>query len=135
MKKTLKDIQVEYNQLIAIFCDNNSAINISKNLVMHSKTNHIPIMYHFLREKVTKKNVKLEYIGRKEQVVDIFTNPLYREAFEYLRQNWGWYLFHPITKVLQETHKLRGRCRKTRRSLVAEKKMKSNVRSQISLFH
>jgi hypothetical protein len=44
------------------YCNNTSAINISKNLVMHSKTKHIPIKYHFLREHVAKQSVKLEYI-------------------------------------------------------------------------
>jgi hypothetical protein len=38
MKQTLTDIQVEYDEPIPIYCDNTSAINISKNLVMHSKT-------------------------------------------------------------------------------------------------
>jgi hypothetical protein len=50
MKQTLKDIQVEYDEPIPIYCDNTSAINISKNSVMHSKTKHIPFKYHFLRE-------------------------------------------------------------------------------------
>jgi hypothetical protein len=83
------NIQIEYDEPIPIYCDNTSAINISKNLVMHSKTKHIPIKYHFLREQVTEKNIKVEYVGTKEQVVDIFTKPLPREAFEYLRQRIG----------------------------------------------
>jgi len=53
---------------------------------MHSKKKHIPIKYHFLREKVTKQSVKLEYIHTKEHVIDIFTKPLPQEVFEYLRQ-------------------------------------------------
>ena len=89
MKQTLQDIQVKYDESIPILCDNTSAINISKNLVMHSKTKHIPIKFHFLREQVTEKNIKLEYIGTKEQIVDIFTKPLPRETFEYLRQRLG----------------------------------------------
>ena len=52
---------------------------------MHSKTKHIPIKYHFLREQVLEHKVKLEYVSSKEQVTDIFTKPLPREAFEYLR--------------------------------------------------
>jgi hypothetical protein len=48
MKQTLTDIQVEYDEPIPIYCDNTSAINISKNLMMHSKMKHIPIKYHFL---------------------------------------------------------------------------------------
>ena len=46
-------------------------------------------MFHFLWEQVTKKNIKLEYIGTKEQVADIFTKPLPRETFEYLREKLG----------------------------------------------
>jgi hypothetical protein len=87
MKQTLQDIQVEYRQPIPILCDNTSAISISKNPVMHSKTKHIPIKYHFLREQVVNQVVKLDYVTTKEHIVDIFTKPLPREAFEYLRQN------------------------------------------------
>jgi hypothetical protein len=89
MKQTLTDIQVEYDEPIPIYCDNTSAINISKNPVMHSKTKHIPIKYHFLREQVAKKNIRVEYVGTKEQVANIFTKPLPWEAFEYLRQRLG----------------------------------------------
>ena len=53
MKQTLEDIQVKYDEPIPILCDNTSVINISKNLVMHSKTKHVPIKFHFLREQVT----------------------------------------------------------------------------------
>ena len=84
MKKTLEDIHVKYDEPIPILCDNTSAISISKNPVMHSKTKHIPIKFHFLREQVTEKNIKLEYIRTKEQAADIFTKPLPRETFEYL---------------------------------------------------
>jgi hypothetical protein len=89
MKQTLKDIQVEYDEPIPIYCDNTSAISISKNLVMHSKTKHIPIKYHFLWEQVTEKNNRVEYVGTKEQVENIFTKPLPHEAFEYLRWRLG----------------------------------------------
>ena len=89
MKQTLQDLQVQFSEPIPIFCDNTSAISISKNPVMHSKTKHIPIKYHFVREQVAEKNIKLEYVCTKEQIADIFTKPLPREAFEYLRQKLG----------------------------------------------
>jgi hypothetical protein len=89
MKQTLTDIQVEYDEPIPIYCDNTSAISISKNPVMHSKTKHIPIKYHFLWEHVAEKNIRVEYVGTKEQVADIFTKPLPRGAFEYLHQRLG----------------------------------------------
>ena len=89
MRKILEDIQVKYDEPIPIFFDNTNAINICKNLVMYSKAKHIPIKFHFLREHVTEKNIRLEYVETTEQIVDIFTKPLPRESFEYLRQKLG----------------------------------------------
>ena len=56
---------------------------------MHSRTKHIPIKYHYLREQVSQKNIKLEYIDTKEQIDGIFTKPLPKEYFESLRQKMG----------------------------------------------
>jgi hypothetical protein len=56
---------------------------------MHSKTKHIPIKYHFLREQVAEKNIRVEYVGIKEKVTNIFTKQLSLESFEYLRQRLG----------------------------------------------
>ena len=86
MKQSLKEVQVRYNHPIPIYCDNMSAISISKNLVLHSQTKHIPIKYDFLREQVNEQQVQLEYVNTKEQVADIFTKPLPKDAFNYLRQ-------------------------------------------------
>eukprot|EP00253_Pinus_taeda_P029784 PITA_29784 len=85
MMQTLQDLQITCTPPIPILCDNTSAISISKNPVMHSKTKHIPIKYHFLWEQVLEQKVKLEYVPSKEQVADIFTKPLSSETFEYLR--------------------------------------------------
>ena len=89
MKQTLEDLLVKYEHPIVINCDNTSAINMSKNPIMHSKTKHIPIKYHYLREHVSQKAVRLEYVDTKEHIADIFTKPLLKEAFERLRQKMG----------------------------------------------
>jgi hypothetical protein len=89
MIQTLADLKVTYTDPIPIHCDNTSAISVSKNPVLHSKTKHIPIKYHFLREQVTNRIVQLNYIPSKEQMVDIFTKPLAATPFGYLRQKLG----------------------------------------------
>jgi hypothetical protein len=50
---------------------------------------HIPIKYHFLWEQVVEMNIKVEYVGTKEQVEYIFMKPLPWEALEYLLQRIG----------------------------------------------
>ena len=82
-------IHIHYDDPIAIFCDNTSAISISKNPVMHSKTKHIPIKFHFVREQVSNNTIKLEYVGTKNQIADIFTKPLPKMQFESLRNQLG----------------------------------------------
>ncbi|XP_057836570.1 secreted RxLR effector protein 161-like [Cryptomeria japonica] len=89
MKQTLQDFKVYFSQPIPILCDNMSAISISKIPVLHSRTKHIPIKYHFLREQVSDQQVKLEYVSTKDQLADIFTKPLPKDTFERIRQQLG----------------------------------------------
>ena len=58
---------------VTLYCENTSAINISKNLVMHTKKKHIAIKYHYVRGLVQEKEVKMEYVNKKEKIDDIFT--------------------------------------------------------------
>ena len=74
---------------LTLFCDNTSAINISKNLVQHSRTKHIDIRHHFIRDLVESKIVSLEYIDTKKQLADIFTKALDSKRFESLRKALG----------------------------------------------
>ena len=79
----------ERTEPVILYCDNTSAINISKNPMMHAKKKHIVIKYHYVRELVEDKEVKMEYVNLKEQIADIFTKPLPKDAFEYLRGKLG----------------------------------------------
>jgi hypothetical protein len=89
MKQTLDYLQIRYDNPITINCDNTSAISISKNPIMHSKTKHIPIKYHFLRDQVTQKVVKIVYVDTKEKIADIFKKPFPRSTFENIRHKLG----------------------------------------------
>ena len=66
MKLMLKDIRIEFEELVIIYCDNTSTVSMFKNLVLHSRTKHISIKYHVLREKATEKKIRLEYVSTKE---------------------------------------------------------------------
>ena len=74
---------------MVVYCDNSSAINISKNSIQHSKTKHIEIRYHFIRDLVERKIVALDYIPTKCQNADIFTKPLNKSKFKTLHQVIG----------------------------------------------
>jgi hypothetical protein len=89
MIQTLADLKVNYTDPITIHYDNTSAISVSKNPVLHSKTKHIPIKYHFLKEQDTKRVFQLSYIPSTEQIIDIFTKPLAATPFGYLHQKLG----------------------------------------------
>ena len=88
MIQTLAYLKGNYTDPIPLHYDNTSAISVSKNHVLHSKTKHIPIKYHFLKYQVTNKVVQLNYIPSTEQIVDIFTKPLAATPFGYLRHKF-----------------------------------------------
>ena len=74
---------------LIIYCDNISAINISKNPVQHSCTKHIEIIHHFIRDLVKDAILTLEFINTDDQKADLFTKPLDGRRFEFLRQTIG----------------------------------------------
>ena len=88
MKKLLGDYGLSQDTMV-VYCDNSNAIDISKNPVQHSRTKHIEIRYHFIRDLVERKVVVLEYIPTDRQNANIFTKPLDRSKFESLRQVIG----------------------------------------------
>lgn len=88
MKKLLHDYGIP-QETMCVFCDNTSAINLSKNPVQHSKSKHIEIRYHFIRDLVEERVVCLEFIHTDNQKADIFTKPLDGLWFESLRKTIG----------------------------------------------
>ena len=87
----------EITKPMIMYCDNTSAITIFKNPMMHAKTKHIAIKYHYVRELVEDKQVKMKYIHSKEYISDIFTKPLPKDAYEYLRGKLG---VKPLTEAV-----------------------------------
>ncbi|GKC44186.1 retrovirus-related pol polyprotein from transposon TNT 1-94 [Tanacetum coccineum] len=83
MRTQLLDYGYKYNR-IPMYCDSKSAIAISCNPVQHSKTKHIDIRYHFIKEHVEKGTVEIYFVRTEYQLVDLFTKALPKERFEYL---------------------------------------------------
>jgi hypothetical protein len=72
-----------------IHYDNQSWIKLSENPVFHDKSKHIEIRYHFIRDKVQKGAIQLQYIPTDEQLADIFTKPLAKGKFVPFRDKLG----------------------------------------------
>ncbi|GJU16062.1 hypothetical protein Tco_1144028 [Tanacetum coccineum] len=88
MKQALVDYGISLDD-IPIMCDNKGAIDLSKNPVQHSRTKHIEIRHHFLRDNVQKGNISIEKVSSEDNIADILTKPLKREPFNYLRLGLG----------------------------------------------
>jgi hypothetical protein len=84
MRQTLRDYGYKLTK-VPLLCDNESAIRMADNPVEHSRTKHIAIRYHFLRDHQQKGDIEIAYINTKEQLADIFTKPLDEQTFNKLR--------------------------------------------------
>ena len=69
--------------------DNTGAIAIAKNPVSHSRTKHIDIRYHYVREAVQDNLINLRYCPTEEMTADALTKSLPRERFEKLQKKMG----------------------------------------------
>ncbi|GJV05260.1 retrovirus-related pol polyprotein from transposon TNT 1-94 [Tanacetum coccineum] len=99
MRTQMLDYGYKYNR-IPMYCDSKSAIAISCNPVQHSKTKHIDIRYHFIKEHVEKGTVELYFVGTEYQLADLFTKALPKERFEYLVHRIGKYKDKVGMKIL-----------------------------------
>ena len=84
MKRTFCDYGIKLGR-VPLLCDNESAVKIANNPVQHSRTKHIEICYHFLRDNVANGNILLRNVRSKDQLADIFTKPLNEITFNRLR--------------------------------------------------
>jgi hypothetical protein len=89
LRLLLKNLGFEQKDPTIIYVDNQSAISLSKNPVYHSRTKHIDIQHHFIREKIESKEIQLLYCSSKEQLADICTKPLSKDIFINIRNQLG----------------------------------------------
>ncbi|GJX09997.1 hypothetical protein Tco_0199856 [Tanacetum coccineum] len=88
MWSQLTDYGFDYNK-IPLYYDSQSVIALSCNTMQHSRTKHIAVRYHFIKEQVENKVVELYFVKNAYQLADIFTKSLVRERFKFLVKRQG----------------------------------------------
>ncbi|GJZ17428.1 retrovirus-related pol polyprotein from transposon TNT 1-94 [Tanacetum coccineum] len=96
MRSQLTDYGLRFNK-IPMYRDNKSAIALSCNNVQHSRSKHIDIRFHFIKEHVENGVIELYFVNTKYQLANIFTKALARERIEFLINKLGMRSFTPET--------------------------------------
>ena len=89
LKRILEEIQFKQQGATSIYCDNSSTIKLSRNPVLHGRSKHIDVKYHFLRDLAKDGVINLIFCRSEDQVADIFTKPLKTPLFHKLRELLG----------------------------------------------
>nr|GEY41782.1 copia protein [Tanacetum cinerariifolium] len=80
---------------IPLYCENKSATALCCNNVQHSRSKHINVRYHFIKEQVENGIVELYFVWIEYQLADIFTKPLPKERFNFLIEKLGIKIMSP----------------------------------------
>ncbi|GKA97387.1 retrovirus-related pol polyprotein from transposon TNT 1-94, partial [Tanacetum coccineum] len=96
MRSQLIDYGLGFNK-IPMYCDNKSVIALCCNNVQHSRSKHIDIRYHFIKEQVEDGVVELYFVRTEYQLADIFTKALCLERIKLLIDKLGMRSFTPET--------------------------------------
>ena len=77
-------ISVLQDSPIVVFTDSQSACALAHSFAFHGRTKHIEVHYHFVRELVKSQVINMAYCPTQENVADLFTKPLPRQAIDQL---------------------------------------------------
>nr|GEY38524.1 retrovirus-related Pol polyprotein from transposon TNT 1-94 [Tanacetum cinerariifolium] len=88
MRSQLTDYGLGFNK-IPMYCDNKSVIALCCNNVQHSRSKHIDLRYHFIKEQVENGVIKLYFVNTEYQLADLFTKALGRDRIEFLINKLG----------------------------------------------
>ena len=89
LRRLLSDLKVDMSAATEMMEDNRGAIDLSKNPKNHGRTKHIDVSYHFTRERIASKEIKVNYVPSAANLADVMTKPLPRVPFENFRDGLG----------------------------------------------
>jgi hypothetical protein len=98
MRQTLRAYGYKLSR-VPLLCDNESAIRMADNPIEHSRTKHIDIRYHFLRDHQQKGDIEIAYVNTHNQLADIFSKPQDEKTFSKLKNE----IIYLILRILIET--------------------------------
>ncbi|MCO5587782.1 hypothetical protein L7F22_041734 [Adiantum nelumboides] len=78
----MADLGVVQDTANTIYTDSQSTLAVTRNPVFHACTKHIEVHYHYVRERLSAKEINLDYVPTQDNLADLFTKPLSREKFE-----------------------------------------------------
>jgi hypothetical protein len=110
LRKLVSGLFDQVLDLTVIYCDNQSCVKLSENPMFHDRSKHIEIKYYFLRDKVQREEVILQYISTDEQTLDILTKPLSKIKFAYLRDKLGLVEIAPLVEREEMTSSVGREC-------------------------
>jgi hypothetical protein len=89
LRGLLKELKMESTKATTIFCDNQSCIELTRNPIQHSRTKHIDIKFHFIREKIKDQICEPQYLKTEEMPADVLTKALSKERHKKFVKRLG----------------------------------------------
>ncbi|MCO5575200.1 hypothetical protein L7F22_028997 [Adiantum nelumboides] len=89
LEMLLRDLEIQVQDPIVIYCDNLSIIQLAQSPMFHARMKHIEVQYHFIRDRALDGDIDLAYVGTEDQAVDLFTKALGAEKLRRFRGMLG----------------------------------------------